>query len=175
MPRTAVWLRSVEVEVLTGPKGKGCRVLSRTRSQHRRYYQGVGLPARESSRAWIYELHPELHTRVVGRSDGLARPPAMKQAAVIALCTRHECAHAVAQKLGVCRLTLYNWKNQLLGPEASASMKRRQQTPSSPERKELERQLESLRLDVRRLQLEHELLMRASELIKKRRASIGKS
>jgi transposase-like protein len=50
----------------------------------------------------------------------------MKQAAVIALCTRQESANAVAQKLGVCRPTLYNWKNQLLGLEASASMKRRQ-------------------------------------------------
>ncbi|VVO73617.1 hypothetical protein PS858_01433 [Pseudomonas fluorescens] len=45
-------------------------------------------------------------------------------------------------------------------------MKRRQKTPSSPEREEFERQLESLRLDVRRLQLEHDLLMKANELIK---------
>ncbi len=75
----------------------------------------------------------------------------MKQVAVIALCMRLESAKAVVQKLGVCRPTLYNWKNQLLGPEASVSMKRRQETPSSPEREDLERQLESLRLDVRRL------------------------
>lgn len=54
-------------------------------------------------------------------------------------------------------------------------MKHRQETPSNPEREELERQLESLRLDVRRLQLEHELLMKANELIKKIRASICKS
>ncbi|MDY7564590.1 IS3 family transposase [Pseudomonas sp. RTC3] len=127
----------------------------------------LGYPARDSLRAWIHQLHPELHTRVIGRSDGLAWPPAMKQAGVIALCTRQESTNAVAQKLGVCRPTLYNWKNQLLGPEASASMKRRQKTPSSPEREELQRQLESLRLDVRRLQLEHDLLMKANELIKK--------
>jgi transposase-like protein len=88
--------------------------------------KALGYPARDSLRAWIYKLHPELHTRVVSRSGGLARPPAMKQAAVIALCTRQESANAVAQKLGVCRPTLYNWKNQLLGLEASASMKRRQ-------------------------------------------------
>lgn len=31
----------------------------------------------------------------------------------------------------------------------------------------MERQLESLRLDVRRLQLEHDLLMKVNELIKK--------
>jgi len=61
-------------------------------------------------RAWIYALHSKLHTRVVGRSDGLARPPAMEQAAVIALRTRKESAKALSEKLGVCRPTLYNWK-----------------------------------------------------------------
>jgi putative transposase len=85
--------------------------------------KALGYPARDSLRAWIHESHPELHTRVVGRSDGLARPPAMKQAAVIALCTRQESAQAVAQRLGVCRPTLYNWKNHLLGQETPASMK----------------------------------------------------
>ncbi len=65
--------------------------------------KALGYPARDSLRAWIHKLHPELHARVVGQSDGLARPPVMKQAAVIALCTRQESANAVAQKLGVCR------------------------------------------------------------------------
>ena len=46
-------------------------------------------------------------------------------------------------------------------------MKRRQETPSAPEREELELRLESLRLEVRCLQLEHDLLMKANELIKK--------
>lgn len=129
--------------------------------------KALGYPARDSLRAWIYKMHPELHTRVVERSASLARPPAIKQAAVIALCMRQEGAQAVAQKMGVCRPTLYNWKNQLLGPEASASMKRRHETPPSPEREELERQLESLRRDIHRLQLEHDLLKKANELIKK--------
>ena len=129
--------------------------------------KSLGYPSRDSLRAWIGELHPEMHTSVVARADSLARPPAMKKAAVIALCTRQGSAQAVAQELGVCRPTLYNWKNQLLGPEKPASMKRRHQTPSSPEREELERQLELLRRDVHRLKLEQDLLARANELIKK--------
>jgi transposase-like protein len=52
------------------------------------------------------------------------------QAGVTELCTREKSAQAVADKLGVCRPTLYNWKNQLLGREAPASMKRGNQTPS---------------------------------------------
>ena len=91
----------------------------------------------------------------------------MKQAAVIAFCARQESAQAVAQKVGVCRPTSYNWKNQRLGREAPAFMKPRPESPPSPEREELERQLESLRRDVHRLRLEHDLLKKANELIKK--------
>jgi transposase-like protein len=79
------------------------------------------------------------------------------------LCTRERSAQAVADKFGVCRPTLYNWKNQLLGPEAPASMKRNNQTPSSRERDELERQVESLRHEVRQLRLGQDLLNKANE------------
>jgi transposase-like protein len=84
----------------------------------------------------------------------------LKKTAVVELCTRQGSAKVIAQKLGVSRPTLYNWKNQLAGPEVPASMKRQKElTPESqPERAELERQVESLRRDIRRLQLEHDLL-----------------
>jgi hypothetical protein len=59
------------------------------------------------------------------------------------------------------------WKNQLLGHDASASMKRQQDSPPSQQREELEQQLEALRRDVRRLQLEQDLLKKANELLKK--------
>ena len=91
----------------------------------------------------------------------------MKQSAVIALCMRQGSAQSVAQELGVSRPSLYNWKNQLLGHDASASMKRQQDSSPSPERDELEQQLETLRRDIRRLQLEQELLKKANELLKK--------
>ena len=73
---------------------------------------------------------------------------------------------AVAQQLGVSRPTLYNWKNQLLGHEVPASMKCHADLPLEPQRAELERQLETLRRDVRNLQLEHDLLKKANELLK---------
>jgi transposase InsO family protein len=63
---------------------------------------------------------------------------------------------------------LYNWKNQLLGTEAPASMKREKKTtPPDVERAELEKQLDELRRNVRRLQLEQDVLKKANELIKK--------
>ena len=77
----------------------------------------------------------------------------------------------VAEQIGVCRPTLYNWKNQLLGQETAASMNPQNQPSSSAETEELERQLEVLRRDIHRLQLEHDLLKKANELLKKTRAS----
>ena len=60
--------------------------------------KALGYPSRDLLRAWIRESHPELHRRLVGRSDSHARSPAMKQAAVIALCTR--CVfHAMADTI----------------------------------------------------------------------------
>lgn len=91
----------------------------------------------------------------------------MKQVAVIALCTRQESARAVAQELGICRPTLYNWKNQLLGREVPASRKRPHDLPPGPEREDLERQLEALRPDISRLQLEQDLLKKANGILKK--------
>lgn len=90
---------------------------------------------------------------------------------MLALCTRQGSAQAVADDCGVCRETLYNWRNELLGPEALASMKRAKDLSAGSDRAELELQLETLRGEVRRLQLEHELLKKANELLKKNRAS----
>ena len=129
--------------------------------------KALGYPCRDTLSAWVYELHPETRKRVVGKARGVPRPPELKQAAVIELCTRQTSAQAIAQKLAVSRPTLYKWKNQLLGSEAPASMKPNNDSPPDPERAELERQVESLRRDVRQLQLEHDILKKANELLKK--------
>lgn len=137
--------------------------------------KALGYPCRDTLLAWVYQLHPETRKRVVGKARGVRRPAELKQAAVIELCTRQTSAQAIAQKLAVSRPTLYKWKNQLLDPEAPASMKQHNDSPPDPERTELERQVESLRHDVRQLQLEHDLLKKANELLKKAWASICRS
>ena len=64
-------------------------------------------------------------------------------------------------------------EEQLLGHDAPGSMKRRQDAPASPDRAGLEQQLETLQLNIRRLQLEKDLLKKANELLKKSWASTG--
>jgi len=126
----------------------------------------LGYPCRDTLAAWVDELHPDTRKRVVGKARGV-HPPELKQAAVIELCTRQTSAQAIAQKLAVSRGALYKWKNQLLGSEAPASMKHHNDSPPDSEQTELAQQVESLRRDLRRLQLEHDILKKANELLKK--------
>jgi hypothetical protein len=78
--------------------------------------RAFGYPGRGTLTAWVREALPEAKKAIVGRAGRPSYPEALKQAGVIGLCSRQESAQAVAEKLGVCRPTLYNWKNQLLGP-----------------------------------------------------------
>ncbi|MBM0108887.1 IS3 family transposase [Steroidobacter sp. S1-65] len=127
--------------------------------------KALGYPSRTLLPSWVQELRPQTRTRVVGRIQGLT--PAMKQSAVIELCMRQGSAQSVAQGLGVSRPSLYNWRNQLLGQDASRSMKRKKNSPPSSERTELQQQVETLQRDIRRLRLEQDLLKKANELLKK--------
>ena len=124
-------------------------------------------PCLEALAAWVDALHPETSKRVAGKARSVPRLQALKQMAVIELCTRQTSAREIAQKLAVSRGALYKWKNQLLAPEAPASVKPNNDLPPDPERAELERQVQSLRRDIRKLQLEHDILKKANEIIKK--------
>lgn len=126
--------------------------------------KALGYPSRPMLSAWLQELHPHSRTRVVGRSQ--ERTPEAKQSAVIALCMRTASAQAVADDVGVSRGSLYKWKNQLLGHDASALMKHSQDTLADPDRDDPKLQLETLQRDIRRLQLEKDVLKKANELLK---------
>ncbi len=128
--------------------------------------RALGYPCRATLTAWVREAFPKRRTAVVGSVGRRSYPATLKQAGIVALCTRQGSAQVVADKLGVCRPTLYNWKNQLLGREAPAS-RNKNNSPPAPERAELERQLEALQREIRQLQLERDLLNKANELLKK--------
>ena len=93
--------------------------------------RALGYPCRAVLAAWVDELRPDIRRRLVSNAPKVPLSPVLKQAAVIDLCTRNGGARLVAEKVGVSRPTLYNWKNKLLGPEAPASMKRHK-NPASP-------------------------------------------
>ena len=127
--------------------------------------RALGYPGRGTLTAWVREALPQTRKAIVGVAGRPSYPDSLKQEGVIGLCSREESAQAVADKLGVCRPTLYNWRNQLLGSEALSTMKRNKSVPAG--REELQRQLESLQRDIRQLQIERDLLKKANELLKK--------
>lgn len=129
--------------------------------------RALGYPSRATLSAWIDEHDCGARRRVVGRVATAPRSERQKRAAVIDLCSRHGSVRVAAQKVGVSRQTLYNWKDQRLGREAPASMKHHHDLPQAASREQLEREVETLRRDIRRLQLERELLDKANELLKK--------
>lgn len=129
--------------------------------------KALGYPCRHKLTEWVRERYPETRKCVAGKAGKPPASLASKRTAVYELCTRKGSAQEVAHKLDVDRVTLYNWKNQLLGREAPASMKRDKPLPAETDRDELERQVETLRRDIRNLQLEHDLLKKANDLLKK--------
>ncbi|MDC7689805.1 IS3 family transposase [Vogesella indigofera] len=129
--------------------------------------RALGYPGRKTLSAWLDELHPEMRKRLVGKARADAHPQELKQAAVIALCSRQGSARDIAQELGVTRPTLYNWKDQLLDRGVPASMKRHRDSSPAAEQAELEQQRDALQRDILQLQLEHDILKKAVELIKK--------
>ena len=129
--------------------------------------KALGYPCRQKLTAWVRERYPEARRYVTGKAGRPTASLSSKRAAVYELCTRTGSAQEVAGKLDVDRVTLYNWKNQLLGREAPALMKREKPSPAVADRNALEQQVETLRRDIRNLQLEHDLLKKANDLLKK--------
>ena len=126
----------------------------------------LGYPGRGTLTAWVRQDCPEISKSMVGRSWPTTKPDALMCEGVVQLCARQSSAQEIADKLGVCRGTLYNWKNQLLGPCAPASMKHSPKRSPVLDEAALRRQVESLRQDVRRLKIERELLKQAHEILK---------
>jgi putative transposase len=125
------------------------------------------LTVRGTLTAWVWERYPQARKHAVGKAGRAPHSLASKRAAVYELCARQGSAKAIAQSLNVDRVTLYNWKNQLLGRDVPASMKPLKDRPAETNKAELERQVESLRRDIRHLQLEHDLLKKANEIQRK--------
>lgn len=131
--------------------------------------RALGYPCRATLSAWIDGYSPDARRRIVGQAVTTPRSEQQKRAAVIDLCSRQDSARAVAEKVGVSRQALYKWKDQLVGREAPTPMTHPGNLPQTANHEPLERELETLRRDILRLQLEHDLLKKANELLKKDR------
>jgi len=143
----------------------------------RRSIQALGYPNREALREWLEEAVPDR----VGLRSGRSLQPKVefsgeqKQAAVLDLCSRDGLAREVAEKYGVSRTALYQWKYHLLGKERPMSKPRHGKSRPSDDRDALLAQVESLKgqvevleEQVHRLQIERDVLKVTADILGKR-------
>ncbi len=126
----------------------------------------LGYPSRETLRQWVHEQCPGIRKATVQRRRPETFSEHEKRQAVIDLCTREGSAAEVAAHVGVSRVQLYAWRNQLL-EEEGPMVKNRRNDAATPD--ELERQLKELQQRVHKLQLQHDILVKANELLQKDR------
>lgn len=132
-----------------------------------RTVRAVGYPSRETLRVWIEELAPEERKARMRRSGVVQFSKEQKQDAVIELCTREGSAADITTKFGASRISLYKWKKQLLGEEKSKTMSKYRKTTLPDDRDSLLAEVEALKKQIYRQQMELDILNKAAEIIKK--------
>jgi transposase InsO family protein/transposase-like protein len=132
-----------------------------------RTIRAVGYPSRETLSVWIEELAPEERKARMKRSGVVQFSKEQKKDAVIELCTREGSASIIAEKHGASRISLYKWKKQLLGEEKAKTMSKSSKPRLPDDRDALWAEVESLKKQIYRQQMELDVLNKAAEIIKK--------
>ena len=144
----------------------------------------LGYPGKTTFKTWLNEDYPDREKYCVSSGAMVEYPQEKKEQAVLDLCARNGSAKEVAEAHGVSRITLYEWKKQLLGTGGSTAMAKKRKTSqeaTEPTREELLDQLALLKLEIAsqqqerdelqrhvyRLQMERDLLEAAGVVIKK--------
>ena len=144
----------------------------------------LGYPGESTFKRWLNEAYPDREKYCVSGGAMVEYPQEKKEQAVIDLCARNGSAKDVAEAHGVSRVTLYEWKKQLLGTGGSTAMPKRKTSYLNAKeltREELLDQLSALKQEVAsqqmerdelqrevsRLQMERDILEAASVVIKK--------
>ena len=124
-------------------------------------------PSRDILREWIDTLTPGERKARIKRSAVVKFSHEQKKEAVIELCSREEAAANVADRLGVSRYSLYKWKKALLGEEDSKTMGESNRPVLPDDRDILLTEIESLKKQIYRQQMELDILQKAAEVLKK--------
>jgi putative transposase len=131
-----------------------------------RTIRAIGYPSRDTLKEWIDKLIPGERKVSIKRSAVVKFTQDQKKDAVIELCTREGSAAAVADRLGTCRYSLYKWKKELLGEE-DTNMSEPGKPMLPDDRDALLAEVDSLKKQIYRQQMELDILNKAVEIIKK--------
>jgi transposase-like protein len=132
----------------------------------------LGYPTREALARWIDELAPGERKARIRRSAVVQFSQEQKKDAVIELCVREGSAAAVADRLGASRVSLYKWKKELLAEGDARTMDGFGKPPLNDDRDALLAEVELLKKEIYRKQMELDILNKTAEIIKKDQASI---
>lgn len=142
--------------------------------EHGRYMsktlRDLGYPNKTYLKQWLIERVSDFHYTCRTSNSMIQLPQQEKKQTTIELCAREEKANNIANKYGVSRTSLYNWKNSLLGDKEVAPMPKKKKleiVELQDEISSLTTQAEELRRHVYQLQLEKDVLEKAAEVIKK--------
>lgn len=125
----------------------------------------LGYPCRPILKSWINEKFPGKQKDCSYRKSLVEYTEEQKESAVKELLLRKKTVKNIADDIGVDRVTLYNWKNQQLGKEAAAKVKPRIDLPN--DKKSLVMEVNLLKEQIHRLELEKDILEKTTDIIKK--------
>ncbi|NLM26831.1 MAG: IS3 family transposase [Clostridiaceae bacterium] len=132
-----------------------------------RTVRALGYPSRDELAEWIDELAPEKRKARIKSGTMIQFSQEQKNNAVIELCTREESVAAVADRIGTSRGVLYKWKEKLLGKEYIKDMEKPRKPSLPNDREALVAEVESLKKEIYRKQIELDILKKAAEIVKK--------
>lgn len=124
----------------------------------------MGYPGKDLLRQWCNEHLPERKKPI---RSSISYSDAYKQRAVIDFALRSGSATQIADKYQVSRQVLYSWKDELQIEKSPPSMLQKKNESQEKSNQILVGEVEALQLEIRRLQLEKEILEGTVELIKK--------
>lgn len=128
----------------------------------------LGYPSRHVLACWVDQLRPGTRRLVTNTNINSPFTAEQKSEAVSELCQREGSAQQVAQEIDVSRPLLYKWKDELIGNEAYQSMRKSKTiTPEDERTAALLEKIAQLEQQIHHLQLEHDILTQANDLIKK--------
>ena len=131
---------------------------------YRRTIRQLGYPTRDTLRKWVQEIAPDERKIYQRRVEYTQK---QKIEAVAAFKLRDTSAENIAGKLGLSRVSLYKWHDQLLPGEKEIAMTNKPDQELPDDKDAFISEIEKLKKEINELKLERDLLEGAAELIKK--------
>ena len=130
---------------------------------------------------WLRETVPDKVSKPVQRKWKVDYPEEIKQAAVIDLCESNSSTADIAEKYGISRATLYEWKVQYIG-KGNCILKQQKLNSKEyyineinrlkEEKRLVEQELKKTQAELYRAHLEKDVYEKAAEILKKKWAII---